>query len=81
LISCGLLPSSTEPESERKRNRSQQVRQTDVAVHLGANTICYSVDGAPQEASGDAKARGNPVRAGSGLSQLAIPSTTPGTDG
>src|SRR5271156_6328013 len=28
---------------ERKRNRSQQVRQTDVAVHFGANTICYSV--------------------------------------
>src|ERR1700735_132695 len=30
-------------ESERKRNRSQQVRQTDVAVQFGANTIGYSV--------------------------------------
>jgi len=38
-----ILPFSTGPESERKRNRSQQVRQTDVAVHFGANTICYSV--------------------------------------
>ena len=38
-----LLPFSTKPESERKRNRSQQIRQTDVAVHFGANTICYSV--------------------------------------
>src|ERR1700728_3719770 len=31
------------PDSERKRNRSQQIRQTNVAVHFGANTICYSV--------------------------------------
>ena len=38
-----ILPFPPDPKSERKRNRSQQVRETDVAVHFGANTICYSV--------------------------------------
>src|SRR5580692_9479280 len=30
--------------SERKRNRRQQVRQADVAVHFTTDTISYSVD-------------------------------------
>src|ERR1700735_3159688 len=31
-------------KSERKDNWSQQIRQTDVAVHFTTNSICYSVD-------------------------------------